>query len=278
LSFLFLLQLAIDLALVAFAVILWQRFRRPPAEDPRLSRGLQLLQSKIAVLEDLSDRTDRQVEQLLGLLEQKGRFVQKTLLDAESELQKIDQATRRSQEVAKIFQDKIPHDEIIDRQNTIKYVRAAQLAHAGHSPQDIVAETGLPVGEVDFIAKVNREELMFDADQLPEWAKTGRLVEEALETPERDMTSLKKLGDEFRRACRAAEEREKAEDEIRQTESPAVAKAKEISEKLYAAAKSSIEELGQQMLERHRHLTQRSPAAGAAIDEPTTKKADEILN
>jgi hypothetical protein len=279
LSFLVLFQLAIDVALVAFVLILWQKFRKPPAEDPRLSRGLQLLQSKIAVLEDLSDRTDRQVEQLMSLLEQKGRFVQKTLLDAESEIQKIDQATRRSQEVARIFQDKIPHDEIIDRQNTIKYVKAAQMAHAGQTLQEIIAETGLPAGEAEFISKVNRDELMFDTEQLPEWAKAGRFVEQAMETPERDMSSLKKLGDEFRRACREAEEKAKVEDLLAQTESPVVARAKEVSEKLFTAAKSSIEELGQQMLERHRSLLQKpTTPSPISADPQTSKKADEILN
>jgi hypothetical protein len=36
LSFLVLFQLAIDVALVAFVLVLWQKFRKPPAEDPRL--------------------------------------------------------------------------------------------------------------------------------------------------------------------------------------------------------------------------------------------------
>lgn len=270
-SFILLFQVAIDVALVTFVLIMWQKFRKPPQEDPRLSRGLQLLQSKISVLEDLSDRTDRQVEQLLGLLEQKGRFVQKTILDAESEIQKIDQATQRSKEIAEIFQDKIPHEEIIDRQNTIKYVKAAQLAHSGIDVESIAHETGLPLGEVEFIAKVNKDQLMFDTEQLPEWAKSGVMVERALENSERDLSSLKKLGDQFRQACRDVEEKQRQADAHIPTETAVVNKARELSEKLFTAAKASLEELGTQMLER-------TKAARVAPNHEPNKKADEILN
>lgn len=263
-----LLQVSLDVALLTFAFVVWQRFKRPPQEDPRLSRGLQLLQSKIAILEDLSDRTDKQVAQLLSLLEQKGRFVQKTLLDAESEIQKIDQATRRSKEVAEIFQDKIPHAEIIERQNTIKYVKAAQLAHSGVSPDEIVRQTELPLGEVEFIAKVNKDQMMIDTERLPEWAKGGILVEQALEVPGRDLSSLKKLGDEFRKACRDVEDKNNRE--LESPETAAFHKAKELSEKLFHSAKARLEELGTQMIEKTRAMT--SPA------EDLSKKSNEILN
>ena len=43
------------------------RLHRRPKDNPRLSRGLQLLQSKIAVLEDLSDRVDKQANDLTSL-------------------------------------------------------------------------------------------------------------------------------------------------------------------------------------------------------------------
>ena len=166
-----LLQIFADVILALAVAVLWLRLRRPPQDDPRLSRGLQLLQSKISVLEDLSDRSDSQVKQLTGLIDQRARLLQNKIIEAEHQVQRVEQAMHKSKEVAEIFQDKIPHQEIIERQNTIKYVKAAQMAHAGKSIEQIAAEVDLPQGQIEMIAKVNRDELMFDENALPEWAK-----------------------------------------------------------------------------------------------------------
>jgi mannose/fructose/N-acetylgalactosamine-specific phosphotransferase system component IIB len=173
-----LVQIFVDLVLIASAGFVWVKLHRPAKDDPRLSRGLQLLQSKISVLEDLSDRTETQVTQLTTLMEQKCRDIQKTIFEAEKEVQKIQAATEKSLEVAKIFQDKIPHQEIIERQNTIKYVKAARMAHSGASIDDIAAVVDLSRGEIEFIAKVNREQLQFSEEDLPAWAKGEALAQE----------------------------------------------------------------------------------------------------
>jgi len=166
-----LIQVVFDIfAALGFFVII-MRMSRPPKDDPRLSRGLQLLQSKISVLEDLSDRTEVQVNQLISILDQKLREVQAKIQLADQHVHAIRVSMERSLEVAKIFQDKIPHQEIIERQNTIKYVQAARLAHRGLSVDEIAAQVDLPKGEIEFIAKVNRERLMFNEEDLPEWAK-----------------------------------------------------------------------------------------------------------
>lgn len=241
-----LLQIALNLVFAMGLAIVWTKLKRPPQDDPRLSRGLQLLQSKISVLEDLSDRTDRQVEQLTQLLEQKARQLQTKIFDAENQLKKVDQSMHRSLEVAEIFQDKIPHGEIIERQNTVKYVLAAQLAHKGLSVEEILQKVDLPREHIEFIAKVNKEELMFDETQLPEWAKTqlnkvlaGESVEDldpsvfedeellsddeedlgewgvspqltpTLEGDSPELDNLKKLGEEFRQACYDFDEKQK---------------------------------------------------------------------
>lgn len=130
-SFWVLLQILVNLVFVAGLVGAWIRLGRPQKDDPRLSKGLQLLQSKIAVLEDLSDRTETQVNQLTALLEQKVKDIQFKIQAADKQIAKIEQSMQKSLEVAKIFQDKIPHTEIIERQNTVKYVKAARLAHQG---------------------------------------------------------------------------------------------------------------------------------------------------
>ncbi|MNJ92670.1 hypothetical protein D3C87_103440 [compost metagenome] len=223
-SFWVLLQCLVNLVLLAGVVGMWVRMNRPPKDDPRLSRGLQLLQSKIAVLEDLSDRTEVQVNQLTALLEQKCKDIQIKIQASEKQLSKIEQSMQKSLEVAKIFQDRIPHTEILERQNTIKYVKAARLAHQGLSVEEISKQVDLAVGEIEFIAKVNKDQLMFCEESLPEWAQgmtseteeteenemsfMSPLQREApvdmsavFEVPRNDQNALKKLGEAFKAAC-----------------------------------------------------------------------------
>ena len=236
-SFWVLLQILVDLIVVAGVIGTWMRFQRPQKDDPRLSKGLQLLQSKIAVLEDLSDRTEIQVTQLTTLLEQKCREIQQQIQNADKQILKIEQSMQKSLEVAKIFQDRIPHNEILERQSTIKYVKAARLAHQGLSAQEIAAQVDLSMGEIEFIAKVNKDQLMFCEESLPKWvqdtavdlapeAKESQEVDsfqesridmsaplsrdvpvdlsKAFEVPKADQDALKKLGEAFRQACETA--------------------------------------------------------------------------
>lgn len=238
-SFWVLIQVFIDLIFVAGVAAVVMRMQRPAKDDPRLSKGLQLLQSKIAVLEDLSDRTETQVQQLTALLEQKCLDIQQKVQVADKQIQKIESSMQKSLEVAKIFQDRIPHTEIVERQNTIKYVKAARLAHQGMSPQEISAKVDLSLGEIEMIAKVNKDQLMFCEESLPEWAQAATApamesasaaetqdvdafqesridleaplsrevptdLSKAFEIPKVDQEALKKLGDAFRQACETA--------------------------------------------------------------------------
>lgn len=166
-----LIQIVFDIFMACGLFVVVMRMNRAPKDDPRLSRGLQLLQSKISVLEDLSDRTEAQVTQLTAILESKAREVQAKVELAERHVHEIRVSMDRSLEVAQIFQDKIPHKEIIERQNTIKYVHAARLAHGGSSVDEIASAVDLPRGELEFIASVNRDRLMFTETELPEWAR-----------------------------------------------------------------------------------------------------------
>lgn len=188
-SFWFLLQILINVVLFAVVAVVWVKLSRPQKDDPRMSKGLQLLQSKIAVLEDLSDRTEIQVNQLTAILENKCKELQEKIIFADKQIANIDHSMQKSLEVAKIFQDKIPHEEIIERQSTIKYVKAAKLANQGMSADDIAKEVDLSRGEIEFIAKVNREQLMFSEENLPEWAQ---------QEPERKTTdTIAKLSQKF---------------------------------------------------------------------------------
>ncbi len=215
-----LLQIVFNLAVLANVAALWMRMRRPPQDDPRLSRGLQLLQTKITVLEDLSDRTDAQVKQLTALLDQKNRMLQNKILEAEQQVLKIDHSMHKSMEVAEIFQDKIPHQEILERQRTVEYVKAARMANSGLSVDEIAASVHLPREQIELIAKFNREQLMFDETALPEWASRtsedtaghfglgGLDFVNSLEKPSHDLDQMNRIGSEFKAAVNTAKHAE----------------------------------------------------------------------
>lgn len=185
-----LLQVVFDIFAALGFLVIMMRMSRAPKDDPRLSRGLQLLQSKIAVLEDLSDRTETQVHQMAALLEQKAKEVQAKIQLADRHVHEIRVSMQNSLEVAKIFQDKIPHQEIIERKNSLKYVQAARLAHQGFSIDQIAAQVDLPKGEIEFISKVNREQLMFNEEHLPAWAKDEASTAPAAEAARAEFTQM----------------------------------------------------------------------------------------
>lgn len=178
-SFWVLVQILLNLVLIGAVGVVWVRLSRPAKDDPRLSKGLQLLQSKISVLEDLSDRTETQVSQLTAIIEGKCREIQEKIAAADKQISRIDASAQKSLEVARIFQDRIPHSEILERQNTIKYVTAARLAHQGHPVEEIARHVDLSRAELEFIAKVNREKLQFSEEDLPEWARVPASAEAA---------------------------------------------------------------------------------------------------
>ena len=247
------LLFALNIIFATLLAVFWVRSRKAPQDDPRLSRGLQLLQSKISVLEDLSDRADVQVKQLCHLLDKKCQQVQGKLTESKDQISLIEQSMLKSREVASIFQDKIPHEEIIERKNTIKYVKAAQMAHQGLSPEDIAKEMGLPLSEVNFIAKVNKNELVFDKDRLPDWvnAESARSDQDSInqeakeektefkiEMPKEEVSvNLQKIGKEFRKINQWMDV--KNEDG---GASKILQKAKDMSEKIIHKAEEILED------------------------------------
>jgi hypothetical protein len=165
------MQVLVNLVLFIAVAIMWIKLNRPQKDDPRMSRGLQLLQSKISVLEDLSDRVDHQSQEVAKILEMKLKEIQGHLAQTDQQMQSIEQSMQKTLEVAKIFQDKVPHQQIIERQNTAKYVQAAKMAHAGIAAEEIMTQLNLTRGEVDLIVKVNKDQLQFSVDDLPAWAE-----------------------------------------------------------------------------------------------------------
>jgi hypothetical protein len=161
------LQVIFDLAFIATATLLLiERSKVRSSEDPRLSRGLQLLSSKIAILQDLMDRSETMSRQMTALIDGKQQDIQERLEDAEVHLHKIKQATEKSEKVARIFQDQIPHQEILQKQNTARYHEAAKLSNQGFSADDIAKRIDLPRGELDLIVKVNRHRLVTEKSEI----------------------------------------------------------------------------------------------------------------
>src|ERR1700722_17416202 len=96
---LILLQVVLDLGFIATATwLLIDRSKSKTMEDPRLSRGLQLLSSIIAILQDLMDRSETMSRSINKRREGKKADIQERMEEVEVYLHKIQQATTRSQE------------------------------------------------------------------------------------------------------------------------------------------------------------------------------------
>jgi hypothetical protein len=198
-----LFQILLNLMVLTVVSVLWFRSLRPNKDDPRMSRGLQLLQSKIAVLEDLIDRTDNQGQALLSMMESKTSELKIKIKEAEEELKKIEDSRQKNLEVARIFQDKIPHDDILQMQKSQKYVKAARLANAGVSLKDIAKQVDLTMGELEFISTVNKDELQFSDHELPDWIEKSPAVQTdrpQVSAHKTDSQQLADLGNKFRQA------------------------------------------------------------------------------
>lgn len=138
-------------------------------EDQRLTKGLQLLQNKISILQDLSDKSDEQVRRWVHLIEQKSSEVQSKLLQSDEKIIQIESVLSKALDVSKIFYDQVPHAEIVERQKTSKYVQAAKYANQGFTVDQISQKIDLNTAEIELIIKMNRENLQFSEENLPAW-------------------------------------------------------------------------------------------------------------
>lgn len=143
------------------------------AEDNRLTKGLQLLQNKISILQDLSDKTDEQVRKWVHVIEQKAGEVQGQIIKSDEKIEQIENALSKALDVSKIFYEQVPHAEMAERQKTSKYVQAAKLANQGFTVDQISQKIDLSTAELEMITKMNREELQFAEDSLPAWVQAA---------------------------------------------------------------------------------------------------------
>jgi hypothetical protein len=206
----FLIQIVINIfMLMGIAVALIRAFKNKE-DDPRLTQGLRLLQSKISILEDLSDHTENQVKQLMILLDKKLGEVRGTISEMNVHIGEVDRSIEKSKKMAEIIQNEIPHDQIIEKKIENKYIQAAQMAHQGHDVDAIVKAIGLPRGEVELITKVNKKNCIYDRNP-PEKRRSiqQEMFAKSLEMPQMESASMEKTNLSFHQAVQDHKEKAK---------------------------------------------------------------------
>lgn len=204
-----LIQVVVNIFMMIGVSICLVRVFRTREDDPRLTQGLRLLQSKISILEDLSDHTENQVKQLMMLLDKKLGEVRGTIQEASSHIGEVDRSIKKSKEMAAIIQNEIPHDQIMEKRIESKYIQAAQLAHQGHTVDAIVQAVGLPKAEVELIAKINKKNCVYDRDRPENRSLQDEMFERSLEMPSIDSSSFEKTNVGFHQAVQ--EHKDKSE-------------------------------------------------------------------
>ena len=133
----------LNILLIAYIAFNQLAKSKARVEDNRLTRGLQLLQNKISILQDLSDKTDEQVRNWVHVIETKSTAVQNQLIKSDEKIIQIESALSKALDVSKIFYEQVPANEMAERQKTSKYVQAARLANQGFSTDQISQKVDL---------------------------------------------------------------------------------------------------------------------------------------
>ena len=189
-----LLTLALlNVLLIAYTAFTQLGRKRTQVEDQRLTRGLQLLQNKISILQDLSDKTDEQVRRWVHLIDQKSQQVQEQIRESDDKIAQIEAALSKALDVSKIFYEQVPHGELLERQKTSKYVQAAKLANQGFSVEQIAQKVELSIAEIEMISKMNRENLQFSEAGLPAWVQAAAPAEALQEERTQELADFSKL-------------------------------------------------------------------------------------
>ncbi|MCS6837730.1 MAG: DUF2802 domain-containing protein [Bdellovibrionaceae bacterium] len=150
------------LSLLTGYLILWKKLKALSGQEGSLSQGLQLLQTKIAILEDLSNRVEEQQKQAQIFFDNKHKQMQELLDTMEEKIRNLNEKSSWL----------LDHGEqLAERELTIKLTRAAILAHKGVPAVEIAKRLGLGLQEAELIASLNSQTLQFDIESLPNWLK-----------------------------------------------------------------------------------------------------------
>lgn len=161
-----LVQSVLNLVFLAGIVFLLIHRKQTHREDQKFSKGLQILQTKISVLEDLSDQTDDQVRSLTKLLEDKYREIQSLLAESDQQIQQMEEI---AQNTMSRLQSAGSMPQSSEQGSMNKYVKAAQMAHSGASMDEILKAVDLTRGEVELVMAMNKDQLVFNQHKLPMW-------------------------------------------------------------------------------------------------------------
>lgn len=124
-------------------------------EDQRITKGLQLLQHKIAILQDLSDKADEQVQRLVHVLDNKSTELRRTTAEANKAMSEIqiglsqisDSEMQTAESRAGQISDNIKLDEFsqfvqaLNQQNEKTKPTTQVIPNAKNIPQDFIATT-----------------------------------------------------------------------------------------------------------------------------------------
>lgn len=163
----------LNILLMSLVLFSWLFKNKNKLEEQKLSKGLQLLQNKISILQDLADRSDEQVRKWVYLIEQKSTDLQNLMNTADEKIGNINKTLDHAMEVTQVFYDKTPQATLMERLKTSKYVHAAKLANQGFSSEIIAQKIDLSMAEIELIIKLNKDQLQFSENQLPAWILAG---------------------------------------------------------------------------------------------------------
>lgn len=159
------IQIVLNILLLGGVTICLIKVFKDKEDDPRLTQGLRLLQSKISILEDLSDHTENQVKQLMMLLDKKLHEVRGTITQLNEHIGEVDRSIAKTKKMAEDIQNEMTHDQIVEKKLENKYIQAAQMAHQGHSVDEIVDALNLPKAEVELIARINKNKCVYENEK-----------------------------------------------------------------------------------------------------------------
>lgn len=159
-------------------------------EDQRMTKGLQLLQNKISILEDLSDKTDEQVRKLIHLIEQKTIEIKNNMILADEKNLLLNQTIQKTNDLQQLNMNQMSNEDLIERKKSTSLVLAAQLANQGHTADQIAQHVDLSPAEIEMIIKVNKDQLQFSTNELPTWLKQNLETKNLPDSPKNAETEL----------------------------------------------------------------------------------------
>jgi hypothetical protein len=138
-------------------------------EDQRITKGLQLLQHKIAILQDLSDKADEQVQRLVHMLDTKSNDLRRATNEATVAISSIQTLTHDMQIVQNNAQTIASQPSTLHSNTNIhldefnQFVQALNMQNEkvkpiltaqNNLPQDFVVTNPEPTAKLDSTSKV----------------------------------------------------------------------------------------------------------------------------